>query len=113
MLRNEQIIDLQISAYNEKNIENFMAFYSPKLKIHHCNKNNEKQSNYDDFFKDVSNLFNSSPNLHCEIKNRIIQGDFIIDHEEISGFHGHAEAVTAVITYYIKNSLIHSVWIFF
>ena len=30
-------------------------------------------------------LFSDSPNLHCEILNRIVLGNTVIDHEKVSG----------------------------
>ena len=53
------------------------------------------------FFKDV-------PDLHCEIKERIIQGNTIIDKESVSGFGSRPVEVTAI--YIIENDKIKKVY---
>jgi hypothetical protein len=56
---------------------------------------------YEEFFK-------NSPDLHCEIKERIIQGNYIIDKESVSGMGKTKVEATAI--YYIVNNKISKVY---
>jgi hypothetical protein len=53
-------------------------------------------------------FLNKVPNLHCEIKSRIIQGNIIIDQESVSGFGSKPVEATAI--YHIENNKIKKVY---
>ena len=36
--------------------------------------------------KDYAEMFKNTPNLYCDIKNRTVLGNTVIDHEVVSGF---------------------------
>ena len=59
--------------------------------------------------KHIRAIFNSSPDLHCEIKERIIQGNTIIDKESISGIGKNKIDGTSI--YQIENNKIKKVYI--
>ena len=53
-------------------------------------------------------MFNFSSYLHCDIKNRTVLGNTVIDHEVVSGFgSNHLEAIAI---YEIKNDKIAKVY---
>ena len=58
--------------------------------------------------KDYAEMFKNTPNLHCDIKNRTVLGNTVIDHEVVSGFGpNHLEAIAI---YEIKNDKIAKVY---
>ena len=58
--------------------------------------------------KDYAEMFKNTPNLHCDIKNRTVLGNTVIDHEVVSGFgSNHLEAIAI---YEIKNDKIAKVY---
>jgi hypothetical protein len=58
--------------------------------------------------KDYAQMFTSVTNLHCEIKERIVQGNIIIDKESVSGFGKNKLEATAI--YEIINNKIKKVY---
>ena len=58
--------------------------------------------------KAYSAIFSNFPDLHCEIKSRMIQGDWIIDKEIVSGMG--QKNVEATSIYMIKNNKIKKVY---
>ena len=57
------------------------------------------RTGYTDFFK-------STPDLHCEIKNRIIISNTVIDEEEITA---NGNTFKAVVIYEVENGKIAKV----
>ena len=79
----EAIVQEQFNTWNAKDIDSFVKTFSDDIKVYeYQNKlyiDGQKQL-YDLF----AELFTQSPDLHCEIANRIIIGNIIIDEEIIS-----------------------------
>jgi len=86
-------------------IEAFLEPYAEDVELYEfpsklfAKGKDEMRKNYT-FFKNV-------PGLHCEIKNRIIQGNIIIDQESVTGFNGVLNATTI---YEIENNKIKRVY---
>ena len=53
-------------------------------------------------------MFQTSPDLNAYAKNRIVQGNRVIDHEIAEGINGRAAIQVAVI-YEVANGLIEKV----
>jgi hypothetical protein len=49
-------------------------------------------------YKDYSGMFERVKELHCEVTERIIQGNIIIDHESVTGFGPNPFKATAIYT---------------
>jgi hypothetical protein len=103
------IVQHQLAAYNARDVEAFVATYSPTITIM-CHPSGqvliegiaELRKTYDD-------LFANSPNLHCEIVNRIVIGNCVIDHERVTG-RGDAPPFNAVVIYEVQDGLIQRAW---
>jgi len=54
-------------------------------------------------------MFENTPKLHCELKNRIVLGNTVIDEERVTGF-GEGRIIEAVAIYKIKNGKIAQVF---
>jgi hypothetical protein len=52
-------------------------------------------------------LFEREPDRKATIARRIVQGDYVIDHEQVSG---GGRKFTAVAVYRVKNGKINAVW---
>ena len=57
--------------------------------------------------KDYAPMFNNLRDLHCEIKERIIQGNIIIDKESVSG--AGKNKIEATVIYQIESNKIKKV----
>jgi len=101
----EVIVQRQLEAYNARNIEAFLDTYSDNIKLYNFPQQlttDGKVAMRDRF----SNFFKNTPDLHCEIKNRIIKGNKVIDEEYVTANGQH---FTAVAIYEITNNQISKV----
>ena len=54
-------------------------------------------------------LFADNPELHCTITERIVHGEWVVDHELVTGIQGSSR-LRAVATYQVRDGLIQNVW---
>lgn len=104
-----EVIDKEIEAYNKRDLKAFVSTYSPDAKIY-LFPDSLLMSGHEQIRKRYKSRFDNSPNLHCEITNRIVHGNFVIDHEKITGIQEGA-ATAAVLIYEVKDGLIRKAWI--
>ncbi|MCL6265531.1 nuclear transport factor 2 family protein [Flagellimonas myxillae] len=79
----ESIVQTQLDAYNARNIDAFMATYSDDVQLYNF-PNKLSQGNRSKMKEAYQNFFKANPNLHCEIKNRIVIGNKVIDEELVT-----------------------------
>ncbi len=104
----EDIVQQQVNAYNARDIEAFLAKYSPSIKIFE-HPDNLLWSGLEEIRKPYTSRFESSPSLHCEIVNRIVLGNFVIDREKVTGLPDD-QVINAVVIYEVRGGLIQQVW---
>lgn len=101
----EAIVQRQLNAYNARDIDAFMNTYADDIKLYeYPNKllsegKDAMRKNYEGFFKNTSNLY-------CEIENRIVQGNTVIDKEKVRA--GKA-TLNAVAVYEVADGKIKKV----
>jgi hypothetical protein len=79
----EAPVQRQLDAYNAHDLERFLAEYTDRFTI---------------------------PTLHARLVNRIVAGNIVVDHEDITGL---AETNrTAVAVYEVVDGRIRTVWFF-
>lgn len=106
--KEEQLIQQQVEAYNDRDLDAFLynysidiEVYSPPDSVYLKGKKNLKRS-----FK---KLFRKSKKLHCEILERTIDGNIVTDLEYITGMkNGIPFKVYA--TYHIESGKIARVY---
>ena len=100
-----KIVDQQLKAYNNRDIEAFVATYSENVELYNFPNEligkgrQELRTNYRAFFE-------STPDLNCEIKNRIVVGNKVIDEEYLTI---NGQYFSAVAIYEIANGKIAKV----
>jgi hypothetical protein len=78
-----KVVQQQVDAYNARNINAFADTYADSAKFY--NFPDKYLGEGKDFIrKRYTALFLNYPNLHCDIKERIVQGNTIIDKENIT-----------------------------
>lgn len=99
------IVQKQLEAYNNRDIEAFMATYSEDVKLFNfpSKLSTEGQEKMKESY---SSFFESTPDLHCEIKNRIVIGNKVIDEEYITA---NGNNFSAVAIYEVENGKISKV----
>lgn len=101
------LVQRQLNAYNAHNIEAFMEPYSEDVELYEF-PDKLLSKGKDAMRKDYAFL-NELQDLHCEIKERIIQGNIIIDKERVTGV-GSDNPVEATAIYYIEGNKIKKVY---
>lgn len=104
----EDVVQQQVNAYNARDLEAFIATYSPDIKIYNY-PDQLRRSGHEEMRKGYGELFRTTPKLHCKIVNRITRGNFVIDQEQVSGFPDN-RVVNAVAIYEVRDGLIQRVW---
>ena len=104
----EDIVQQQVNAYNARNIEAFLATYSSRIKIFD-HPDNLLWSGLEEMRKAYMRRFESAPHLHCEIVNRIVLGNFVIDREKITGLPDD-QVINTVVIYEVQEGLIRQAW---
>jgi imidazolonepropionase-like amidohydrolase len=104
----ESLAQLQLNAYNARDIEVFLEAYAPDVEAY-AHPDELLFKGKEAMRRRYAAFFNRAKNLHCRLKNRMIMGDTVIDHEEVTGIPGK-ERVRAIAIYRIKNRLIQKIW---
>lgn len=99
-----QIVERQLQAYNQRDIEAFVRTYARDTKVYNFagsimfNGLGDLRRNYSELFKNIG--------LHCRIEKRITMGNTVIDYEVIST---NGPTFKAVAIYEVKEGLISRV----
>jgi len=76
----EKVVQQQLDAYNSRNIEAFVNTYSDDVKVFDF-PNKSRFEGKDKMHERYGDYFESTPDLNCEIRNRIVIGNKVIDEE--------------------------------
>lgn len=79
----EMLVQQQLNAYNARNIDAFLAPYSDSVAIYNFNGKLLTKGK-DQLRKQYSGFFDKSADLHCQILNRMVQGNTVIDQENVT-----------------------------
>jgi hypothetical protein len=77
-------VDRHIQAYNERNLERFVACFSTDCVIKDA-QGTILFRGHDDLRVHFGRVFDQSPGLHCEIVHRARVGEYVVDQERITG----------------------------
>jgi hypothetical protein len=101
-----ELADQQLLGYNAHNLEAFLAPYSEDVEIYDLSTNQLQVKGKAAMRKQYSFLSNIG-SLHCNVINRIADGRFVIDHEEIITANGKFYGIAI---YEVKDGRIVRVW---
>lgn len=102
----EDLAQRQLNAYNFRNIDAFLAPYAEDVEVYSF-PDKLLYKGKETMRKQYTSLFENTPTLHCELKERIVQGNIIIDKEKVQFGEKTMEA-TAI--YHIENGKIKKVY---
>lgn len=103
----ESLAQQQLNAYNARNIDAFLEPYSDSVKIYRSSSDKPIMNGKDDMRKAYADLFDKHPNLHCQLVNRMVKDNIIIDQESITGFKD--KPIKGIAVYTISNNKIQKV----
>ncbi len=98
----ETVVQQQLDAYNARDIDAFMETYAENIQLFNfpnqliAQGKGPMEAQYKGFFE-------STPDLHCEIKNRIVIGNKVIDEEYVTV---NGTQISAVAIYEVENGKI-------
>ncbi|MEX0291411.1 MAG: nuclear transport factor 2 family protein [Flavobacteriaceae bacterium] len=96
------VVQKQLDAYNARDIDAFMETYSDDIKLFNF-PNQLSQEGKEGMREGYGKFFQNTPDLHCEIKNRIVIGNKVIDEEYLTVNGGN---FSAVAIYEVENGKI-------
>lgn len=79
----EDLAQIQLNAYNEKDLESFLAVYSDSIEIFNF-PNDLKIKGKDEMRKLYADFFDRAGKLHCRLINRIVYKNYVFDRELIT-----------------------------
>jgi hypothetical protein len=105
-----EVVDRQIAAFRDRDLERFLEFYSAGVKVRDFD-GNVLMDGLAAMRGQYGPLFRDSPELSVEIPRRVAAGDYVVDEEQVSGFvlAGYPAAMHAVVVYRVRDGLIHDV----
>lgn len=101
----ETIVKEQLEAYNARDIDGFVNTYTVDVQLFNFPAE-LRTKGHEEIRKGYAGFFESTPNLNCEIKNRIIIGNKVIDEEYITS---NGNNFSAVAIYEVENGKISKV----
>ncbi len=102
----EDLAQRQLNAYNLRNIDAFLEPYADDVEIYTF-PNKLESKGKENMRKSYLPMFENTPNLHCELVNRIVQGNTVIDQERVQ--FGD-QIVEAIAIYHVENGKIKRVY---
>jgi len=104
----EDVIDMQLSAYNDRDIDAFIATYADDVRCYEYGQPNPFVEGKQALKISYGAMFQTSPDLYAKSTNRIVQGNKVIDHEIAEGINGRS-AIQVVVIYELEGELIKKV----
>ncbi|MFH6768290.1 amidohydrolase family protein [Gaetbulibacter aquiaggeris] len=102
----EDLAQRQLNAYNFRHIDAFLEPYADDVEVYTF-PNTLQFKGKEAMRKGYTPMFENTPNLHCELVNRIVQGNTVMDHERVQIGN---KIVEAVAIYQIENNKIKKVY---
>lgn len=102
---------LQLQGYNNRDIDAFMQAYADDVKVYRQPGVLTYQGK-EEMRKRYAQKFAETPDLHCELVNRIVSGNVVIDHERVQTDKSKPR-MEAIAIYRIRNNKIYEVTFIF
>ncbi len=105
----KDLAQIQLNAYNEKDIESFLSVYADDVEIYEFPSNllytgkEKMRETYTEYFKKAGEL-------HCELVDRIVLNNKVIDREKVTTEIPGREEIHAIAVYEIADGRIQKVW---
>lgn len=102
----EQIVDLQIEAFNRRDADAFAATYAADAVITNLTSGDPPICGRTAIRDHYAAMFEALPDLHASVAGRLVVGNLIVDHEHLPSL-----GARAVATYQIEDNLIRCAWL--
>jgi hypothetical protein len=88
-------VQAQLEAYNARDVERFIACYTPDVVIED-GAGNLLMQGHEAMRQRYGPMFAAYPDLHCRIVSRIRISDYVVDEERITGRSPNEEHAVAI-----------------
>jgi imidazolonepropionase-like amidohydrolase len=105
----ETVVRRQVDAYNARDIDAFLSFYADDVVIRSLPSGEVVWDGKEAMRAPYARRFSENPELNCTITERIVHGDWVVDHELVTGARDRPR-FRAVATYEVRDGLIRNVW---
>ena len=102
----DSIVQLSLEAYNDHNFDLFMSYFSDDIEMYNLNECEPYILGIGAVGKLYKDYFDASPELHSEIKNRMVFDNKVIDYEYITGARGSSEPFELIFMYEVEGDKI-------
>ncbi|MGC2169165.1 MAG: nuclear transport factor 2 family protein [Acidimicrobiales bacterium] len=101
------VVDQQVAAYNRRDVDAFVACYASDAKVVQPD-GSLLAAGREEIRAIYGELFEQSPDLRAEIKNRIEVGPIVMDEEFVTGLvlPGMPTEIHAAVAYRVADGLI-------
>lgn len=106
----EAPVQRQLDAYNAHDLERFLAEYADDVRVFRPPATEPVLSGKQAFGEHYARNRFTLPNLHARLANRIVSGNIVVDHEDITGLAETSRSAVAV--YEVVDGRIRTVWFF-
>jgi len=103
-----EIVSRQLEFYNAHDLEGFCSCYADDAELRNMGEAGALASSKDEL-RDMYGKKFSNPALKARIANRIIKGNYVIDHELVDGVSAGDKPLEVVAIYKVDGDLIQSV----
>ena len=102
----ETVVQANLDAYNNLDIDTFMSYIADDVEMYNLGECEPYLQGKEKVRERYQTYFERSPELHSEIRKRIIFDNKVIDHELITGANGNKEPFELIFMYEVRDGLI-------
>ena len=105
-----KLVESQLEAYNNRDLDQFLSCFHNEVNVYRLNTNEQVSSGIQVFSSNYKKLFEGNPQLHCELKSRVVVADLIVDEEYITGAVAYPKNLHAFAVYGFRENKIDRIW---
>ena len=105
----ESVVEAQVAAYNRRDLEGFAAAYAPDAVVYDPPEQ-IRAAGMESIRRIYAKAFAEIPSARATISQRLIQGNFVVDQESVSGLPGGRSA-SVVVIYEVRDGKIRRAWV--
>lgn len=105
----EALAQRQLQGYNKQDIEMFLEPYSEDVRVYSF-PDTLLFTSKDEMRRRYTKLFSSRPMLRCELIDRVVLGNVVIDHERVTGLSENSSAEEVIAIYRVSEGQIVAVY---